>query len=39
MAGIQMHHISGGRGPLLVTVLMGATAVASAFLDNVTTML
>ncbi len=35
----KCYHISGGRGPLLITVLMGATAVASAFLDNVTTML
>jgi Na+/H+ antiporter NhaD/arsenite permease-like protein len=33
------YRISGGRGWLLVTVLMILTGIASAFLDNVTTML
>ena len=33
------HRLSGGRPWLLITILMVITSVASAFLDNVTTML
>jgi len=33
------YRLSGGRIPLLCAALMGATALISAFLDNVTTML
>jgi len=35
----QAYRLSGGRGWLLVIILMAITAVASALLDNVTTML
>jgi Na+/H+ antiporter NhaD/arsenite permease-like protein len=35
----QAYRLSGGRGWLLVTILMLITSVASALLDNVTTML
>jgi hypothetical protein len=35
----QSYRLSGGRGWLLVTILMVITSVASALLDNVTTML